>query len=91
MPDLRTIPPHHHAWVRDLHANMIFCSICKKEPPSTMDLLGVIEQMREDVVRYVVSQGPHMPDAWKDFFAESFDLERDMGNPYQHLVKKKVT
>lgn len=59
------------------------CHECEKKR-----LEKKIAGMRQAVIRFVIAQGPHLPESWKDFFAKEFDLERDMGNPYQHLKLK---
>ena len=43
-----------------------------------------IQSMQAAVCRYIVSQGPHMADAWKDFLVAECGLVIDEGNPYRH-------
>ena len=47
------------------------------------------ERMRDEAIRYVNAQGPHMSDSWRQGFVEAFDLEVDIVN-HHRSVRRKV-
>ena len=45
---------------------------------------------QEIVQRFILAQGAHLSESWRDALAEAVDLEQDPGNPYPWaLVPKK--
>ena len=45
---------------------------------------------QEVVQRFILAQGRHLSESWRDALAEALELEQDPGNPYEFaLVPKK--